>query len=48
MKRYNAKMFKVKGKLVINTSFNYVPGGVLLCSKLERACDLNQTWGQHK
>ncbi len=27
MKKYSEKKSEVKGKLVINTSFNYIPGG---------------------
>ncbi len=27
MKTYYTKMFKTQGNLVINTSFNYIPGG---------------------
>ncbi len=27
MKKYSEKISEIKGKLVINTSFNYIPGG---------------------
>ncbi len=38
MKKYNTKVFKAKGKLVINTSFNYIPEGDRAALLQIRAC----------